>query len=146
MNIMENSKDKNKKSNRDIKRRNLANEAVKGCIYSQINAKCLKLLSQPERCDGIQSNLSPSQQSTVLDIAKKSGLYSIDYLLNSQSSISKTDCIQYSNIQFNGMNAMMKFNETVKSVNYISTSVVDNDIESMIKDLFEVEHQSGKCL
>ena len=131
------------KTNRDIQRTNNANKAVQGCLYSNINTNCIDKLLANEKNKNTEEKMSSTQIVDILKVAKDSNIASKRLFMQSQNSVSKTNCTNYAAIQFRQLSRMVENGEDTDSVKSISKSVVDKHMIDMTKKVI-LFNQSGK--
>ena len=137
---------KKKKLHRNQQRCNNASAAVKGCLYSEINNKCLDILLEDQANSNNNNQFSKKQVNKLLHIAKKNNIKSKTLLVKSQSSIAQEVCKRYAKTQFNQIKSMNKRNETIGAVESISEYIVNDDILEMSSNVILVGNQSGKII
>ena len=123
------------KRNRDQQRCNNDNSAVQGCVYSDLNNKCIDVLMQDVREESPDKKLSKQQIINILKVAKTSNKNSRELLVKSQTSISNRVCSDYATEQFNQMHSMTKNNESIHEVNSISEFIVKDSMVNLTKEL-----------
>ena len=123
------------KRNRDQQRCNNDNSAVQGCVYSDLNNKCIDVLMQDVREESPDKKLSKQQIINILKVAKTSNKNSRELLVKSQTSISNRVCSDYATEQFNQIHSMTKFNESIHEVNSISEFIVKDSMVNLTKEL-----------
>ena len=133
------------KRNRDQQRCNNDNSAVQGCVYSDLNNKCIDVLMQDVREESPDKKLSKQQIINILKVAKTSNKNSRELLVKSQTSISNRVCSDYATEQFNQMHSMTKNNESIHEVNSISEFIVKDSMVNLTKELVGAssDQQSG---
>ena len=135
----------NNKTNRDYQRQNNATTAVQGCVYAEINSKCLDILIKDQNREE-DKKLSKDKVTMILKIAKQTSNESKSLLIKSQSSIAKEVCNRYTQTQFNQIQSMTKNNETLRDVNNISEFIVKEDMLHLTKQIVLFSDQSGNYL
>ena len=126
--------DESTPKNRDAKRENKANAAVRGCVYADINHNCIDTLRK-NISNQRQEKLNKHQIMKLLDVAYESSNKAKRLLLDSQSSISKRHCARYASSQFNQLKQMSKNNEDISNVSSVSSFIVNDDMITMAKDM-----------
>lgn len=132
------------KKHRDVRRENHANSAVKGCIYSDINNKCIDTLLKNTKDADTDIKLSNDEIVTLLNIAKESNSKSKDLLVSSQSSISRRVCKTYAKSQVNQLELIHKNNENVNDVQSVSKFIVVDKMIEMSDKVNVISDRSGK--
>ena len=129
-------------SHRDVRRCNKANISVQGCVYADINKRCIDKLIENEK-RSMSDKMNGNEVLNLLNIAKNSCDSSKRLLVNSQSSISKRHCVNYATVQFNQLNRVHKNGENVKDIESVSKFIVNNDMIKMTQSIMFGD-QSGK--
>ena len=120
---------------RDRQRCNNANSAVQGCVYSDLNNKCIDVLMQDMSEESPAKKLSKQQIINILKVAKTSNKNARELLVKSQTSISNRVCSDYATDQFNSIHSMTKNNESIHEVNSISEFIVKDSMVNLTKEL-----------
>ena len=124
-----------KKKHRDLQRSNGANAAIQGCIYADINMKCIDTLIDNSNNKELEGRLSNAQVTDILEIAKDSGKQAKRLLVKAQSSISKRNCTDYAHQQLSQLNSMHKNNEKLDNVHSVSSYIISKDLMNITKSL-----------
>ena len=104
--------------NRDFTRKNKANQAIKGCLYSKINLASLQSI-ESKLTNSIDDE-TKNDCMKLLEIAKASNDNMVNLFAESQTSISKKTCFEYCQSQHNTICNSIKNYEDPNTVENIS--------------------------
>ena len=130
-----------KKRNRDLRRSNHANAAVRSCIFSEINSSCIKtLIKDIDKTDN--EKLASDKVKELLLIAKECNDTSKKLLVSSQTSIGRCTCTTYASKQLNQLQSAQRNKEDVETIKSISQFIVQEQMIQMTNRVVSID-QSG---
>ena len=127
-----------KKQNRDLRRSNDANAAIRGCMYSEINKSCIQALLN-------DSELSAAKMKKLLLIAKESNENSKKLLVSSQNTIGRRVCMTYASKQMHQLLLAFKNKENPDAVKSISKFIVDNNMIKLANMITDIDQSGTYC-
>ena len=120
------------KRNRDITKKNRSNLAVRGCIYSKICLKAVKVTTQ--KLKRLKRD-KDEEILALLDVAHKSSEMMVDCFTASQNSINNTVLKNYASSQHTLLTNAIELNEDPENVPELSNMIVNKDIIELSRSL-----------
>ena len=122
---------------RDTKRKNRANLAVQGCLYSKLNLSSLEKLKTMVTSNEV---INVEEASKLIDIAEKTNLSMVDKFTTSQAQICKYMCMRYASEQYSSVQNAHQNGEDLQDNDAVSKHIVSKEIVDVFKQL-----QSDNC-